>query len=427
MAKLDLVAAPPTAVPRRHLVAAPLWGGLAGLLLLVDGADALQTRWAPTTLALVHCLTLGLLGNAMSGSLLQFLPAAAGVRVRGGGVASAALFIALNGGTALLVGGFRFVARDALLPGAAMLMVAFVLLAAMTLPGLVSKFVLTVELRVLRGGLAFAVIAGLATAGLGAALVLGFIGLGGLPALPWTDVHAGWGLLGWTLGLLASVAAVVMPMFQGTRALPSRAQAGWLVAVGLVLGVAIAMAASGSGTAVLRWSAAALVATFAGGMLWLQWRAPRSRNPWLVRSWRAGWLGLLAAAGLVAGGAPALWIGALVLGIALPWLVAGMQLEIVAFLAWIGLHRHCGRGVRLPPVQTLMPETDKAKVFAGQAVAAGALLAAVAWPDVAARPAGAVFACSQLLLCAALLGAGDRADAFARGVPGGMRNSGHAH
>lgn len=37
-------------------------------MLLPGGGLALESRWAPPTLALVHALTLGVLGNAMFGS-----------------------------------------------------------------------------------------------------------------------------------------------------------------------------------------------------------------------------------------------------------------------------------------------------------------------------------------------------------------------
>src|SRR5574337_1092418 len=79
MTKLRLEQAPVAALPRRFLLTAPLWGMLAGVLLGIDGAAALVSRWNPATLALVHVFALGVLGNVMFGSILQFLPAAGGV------------------------------------------------------------------------------------------------------------------------------------------------------------------------------------------------------------------------------------------------------------------------------------------------------------------------------------------------------------
>lgn len=394
---------------------------VAGALLLDEGALALQTRWAPATLALVHVATLGMLGNAMFGSLLQFLPAAAGVRVRGGTCAGWALFGLLNAGALLLVTGFRAMQTELLLVAAPTLALAFALLAAITLPGLLAQVPLlrtfgkharvplaaSAVVQPTRIGIAFAVCAALVTAALGVAMLLRLTGRGGLPLLPWVDIHAGWGVLGWALGLLASVGAVVLPMFQGTRALPAKAQFVWLRMLGAVLLIGLLWAALGRDAAPLRWGGAACLALFATTGLWLQWRAPHSRNAWLVRFWRVALLALLTASGvLVADGSPVL-LGVLVLGIALPWLVAGMQMEIAAFLGWIELHRRCGRGVRLPAVQTLLPEAHKAGVFAAHAIAAMALLAAATWPTPSgARVAGIALMGSYALLWWRLHGIG---------------------
>ena len=385
MAKIAIDRAPPTALPRRFLLTAPCWGAVAGLLLLVDGELALQTRWGPSTLALVHAFTLGMLGNAMFGSLLQFLPAAAGAPVAGGARAGFVLHGLLNGGAVLLVAGFRAMHPSWLAGAGVVLAVAFALLACLVMPGLWRAH----GQRLLRVGIAFACAAGLVAAALGIAMLCGLIGRGGLPLLPWANIHAAWGVLGWVLGLVASVGTVVMPMFQGTRAVPAGAQAGWLALLALVLVLGTACLVFAQRPAVLQWGGAACLAVFASAGLWLQWRARHARNVWLVRLWRTGLLALLGAAAVVAVGGPSLLAGALVLGVALPWLVLGMQLEIVAFLGWIDLHRRCGRGLRLPAIQVLLPDADKAAVFVLQASAALGLLAACVWPHpVGARAAG---------------------------------------
>lgn len=395
MAKIAVDRAPSPALPRRYLLTASVWGVFAGVLLLIDGDAALQTRWAPATLALVHAFTLGVLGNAMFGSLLQFLPAAAGVHVHGGTRAGWVLHGLLNLGTALLVMGFGWMQPGLLLAAGAILAAAFALFASMLLPGVVVAH----GQRLLHAGIAGAVICALVTATLGVAMLLDLAGYDGLPLLPWADVHAAWGVLGWSLGLLASVSAVVLPMFQGTRRVPAKTQMAWLGALGVVLIVGTSCVAAGQGAAVLRWGGASCLALFALAGLWLQWRAPHSRNVWLVRCWRAGLLALLAAAGVLATGGPPVLLGTLVLGIGLPWLVAGMQLEIVAFLGWIELHRRCGRGLRLPSVQSLLPEAHKAGVFAMYAVAGAALTIAATWPT----PASARVAAVALMIAHALL------------------------
>ncbi|WP_227978212.1 hypothetical protein [Arenimonas daejeonensis] len=133
--RLALDQAPAPAGPGRFLHTVPAWGALAGLMLMVEGPALLLSRWSPATVAPVHVFTLGVLGNAMFGSLLQFLPAAAGVRVRGGSREAAWLHGALNLGSAALVAGLWW--PSALLRGigACALALAFLLLVSATLPG----------------------------------------------------------------------------------------------------------------------------------------------------------------------------------------------------------------------------------------------------------------------------------------------------
>ena len=372
MAKLDLARAPPVWVPRLFLLTTPLWGVIAGLMLAHDGAAALQSRWALPTLALTHVFTLGVLGNAMFGSLLQFLPAAAGVRVRGGAGASVVLHVLLNAGTVALVAGFRGAGASAFATATVLLAAAFGLLAAMTLPGLPRG----AGPASVRGGIGFALVAALATATLGIAMARGLAGLvPALPVLPWADVHATWGVLGWALALVASVARVVVPMFQGVPVASVRAHVAALTLAGV----------------------------FVIDALWRQWRTPPKRNPELVLAWRAGLLALLAAAAVLAANGPAVLVGVLALGVGLPLLVLGMQLEIVAFLGWIELHRRCGRGTRLPPVQHLLPAATKTRVLRVQMAAGALLVVAALWPgDVAARLAGSALAAAHAVAWFAL-------------------------
>ena len=90
--------------------------------------------------------------------------------------------------------------------------------------------------------------------------------------------------------------------------------------------------------------------------------------------WAAGFLALAAAAIALARGEDML-AGMLIIGIGLPLLVVGMLLQICAFLAWIDLHRRCGRGMRVPGVQQLLPESPRWQVLG--LLLASALLALV--------------------------------------------------
>jgi len=408
MTKLRLDRAPAATLPRRFLLTVPLWGVLAGVLLIVDGDIALRTRWSPATLALVHAFTLGVLGNAMFGSILQFLPAAAGVTLRGGERSGRWLHGLFNVGVLLLVAGMHQRWPFGLIAAATILPLAFAMLALMVVPGLLAA----AGQRLLRAGFGVALASALATAVLGAVLALGLAGRLAVPLTAWTDVHASWGVLGWIVVLLATVARVVMPMFQGTGSVPEVAQATWLAGVVAVLMAVAGLRAGG----VVGGVVAAPVLIFAGAGLWLQWRAPRLRRGPLVDSWRAGLIALGCAAlalPIVPGGMLAASTG---LGLALPLLVTAMMLEIVPFIGWIALHRHCGRGIQLPGVQRLLPEADKRRVLLAQPLLLS-LPVAMAWPSASlARVAGVALVLVWSLTGWTLLGAGRRARYFLRSL-----------
>ena len=411
MASLAPEQAPPATTPRCFLYGVPAWGAIAALLL-ATGEDALASRWQPLTLALTHACTLGVLGNAMFGSLLQFLPAAAGVRLRGGARATHLMHALLNGGTALLVGGFLVMSPRWLGVAALLLLGAFALLLAICLPGLLAER----PRDLLRSGLALAIGCGAVTAVLGGTAVLVLGGWLALP-LPWlVDTHAAWGTLGWVLLLLVVVAREVMPMFQGCARVSARAQ------IAVVCGVPCALLA-GSLPALHYGEVGLLQATlvfaatlFAVTGLYLQWRARRTRNAALRAGWRVGLCMLLAAALALAGGARGgVLAGVLGIGIAAPLLVTGMLLEIVAFIGWIDLHRRCGRGVQAPGVQTLLAPARKQTIVRTMCVAALVLIAAALWPLRAlALLAGLAWLLAWAQVAWAMAGVQRRADAFLR-------------
>ena len=396
MTHLTIEQAPAVSLPRRFLLSAPLWGVVGGTLLLIDGASALQTRWQPQTLALVHIFTLGVLGNTMLGSLMQFLPAAAAVRVRGGAMCVITLHSAFNLGVALLVIGLHAMWLPGLTAAAVLLPASFLLLGAMALPG-----VLITALRsLLHAGIAIALGFSLLTAGLGGVLALSLSGRLSTPIQALVDIHASWGVLGWVIVLIASVARVVMPMFQGTGILPAPLQATWFVSLTVMLLAGAWRRLVYGDTWWLMATVVVHACLFALAALWLQWRASRLRRGSLLQSWRYS-LALLVGCTLILPSDPrgGLLVGLLAIGCALPLLVVGMALEIVAFLGWIDLHRQCGRGIRLPSVQHLLPETDKARALAMQLPAIFLSVTAVCWPmPWLVRVAGASIAIAWLCL-----------------------------
>lgn len=385
MASLALDRAPATAQPLRFLRLVPVWGVAAALLLAYQGPAAWESRWAPGTVALVHAFTLGVLGNAMLGSLLQFLPVVAGVQPRATSRLSGVLAALFNTGVAGLVCGLLH--WPVVVPAAGALLAATV--AAFAVPTL-ACFRFDGRQTLLRGGLALAVLGLLVAALLGLVLTLAWSGLLAVPMTMLTDIHAALGLLGGVLLLLGVVGSVVVPMFQGTASVPPRGLAAWIVLLTVALSASIALRLSGAiGGTGMAMILAVPVAMMAIGLLLLQWRARHRRKRALVMFWRMGALGLTAAClvALIAVIAPFARstpiAGVLGIGIGFPSLVTGMLLEINAFLAWLELQQRRSRGTRVPGVDSLLPEQEKSRLLKLHALAALALLAAVTWPHAA--------------------------------------------
>ena len=396
MTRLALDAAPAVDLPRRFLLTAPLWGMLAGTLLIPAGAAAVTTRWHPALLAATHAFTLGVFGNLLCGSLLQFLPAAAGARVLGGRPAARSLHAVLNAGALLLVAALHGASSALFAPASIVLLAAFCLFGALTAPGLLAA----AGQRLLRSGLGLALVAALAAAGLGAGIALV---LAAWVVLPWplpaaVDVHASLGVLGWLLLSIAAVGRIVMPMFQGAAVLPARALAMWLGGIAIALPLAAVARMARADDAPLRLVLVVAAITFAFGVLSLQVGSPHARNAPLRAGWRAGAIALVAAA-IALGAGEGVLAGVLAIAVALPFLAVGMQLEIIAFLGWLDLHRRCAHGTRLPPVQRLLPRADKWRVFGAFLIAAILLPAAVQWPSAhIVRAAGLAVVVAHALL-----------------------------
>ena len=386
MSGLAFASAPRPSLPMRFLIAALAWGAVAGLWLAWQGEIALLSRWTPATLVLVHVFALGLLGNAMLGSLVQFLPVAAGSPLPGTRVVPW-LHAAFNAGLALLLATLAASSHALALPAGGLLGGSLAIFALLALAAVIRGK----GARVVREGIGLALLALIATAALGLLLLAARTGWRGPAAAGMVDVHAAFGVIGWGMGLLAAVGGVTLPMLQGTRALPVPALRTWQIASVLTLGIGVAVQAGvvpGSAWRLAAWPLAAFALT----VYVLQSRAPHRRNPVLRRFWQAGCACLFAASLLaLRPDVPRVPLGVLVLGVGLPLLVVGMALEITAFLTWIALRQRVPRGVRVPGVGSLFEEAYRRRAFVLHAVA-GAWLVAAAFAPALARSAGLAIA-----------------------------------
>lgn len=402
---LSLAHAPPIAVPLRFFLAAPPFALAAGGLIVVDGEALLQSRWAPTSLAVVHLLVLGFLSMIMCGALLQLLPVLLGAdrsttTPQGSGIA-----IGLGGGTALLASGLLFATPVTLLPGA--VLVAGSLLSFIALAGW-SLLTTTGSARS-RNTVSVALSAFCITVMLGLMLTANRLGWLSLQAhQAWVDTHLAWGLLGWIGLLLTGIAAELLPMFYLTPAYPRWLKRGLPVIVMLLLTLSLRPFLDGGLPAftAIQTVLMVLIACFALVSFILQRRRRRPRRDGTLGFW---WLGqsalLLAVISWLAGGGDSV-TGVLGIG-GLMSLVCGMLYKIVPFLCWYHLQtRKVMRSrsdIRLPTMQQFIPQRAARWQLATHA-AALLLLALAAWMGMpTVRLGGAMLMISALFLWMSLL------------------------
>ena len=387
---------PPIAAPFRFFLTAPVFGILAGLLLLWEGPDMLAARWTPGVLALTHLMTIGFMLQVMLGALIQILPVVAGANLTQPIRLAAAVHVALNLGTLLLVAAFltfdpTWFKAAALILGAGT--AVFIGAALFALRGVPSTSASIKGLKHALFGLAVTVSLGVAlTASLGWSL--------DVPLMELTDIHLVWGFVGWGAVLLAAVAYVVVPMFQITPAYPGRFERWFSIAALAIVGawsvveyLSLSVASFLIGLAVV-----IIVATFAVVTLKLQRGSKRARFDANQHCWRVAMLSALAAGAvwLLAMRVPALgeWTGwPLLCGVLLLFggfmtVIVGMLYKIVPFLIWLHLQNAGARRVLAPNMKKIIAERDMDRQVRAHFLACALALAAVFWPAGFVYPAG---------------------------------------
>jgi len=363
-AGLSLDQAPPIDVPLRFFLTAPWFLVLAAALSLWQGPAIFASRWLPATLALTHLLVLGFMAQVMLGALLQMLPVVVGVVVPRPRLTATLIHLPLTLGALALAAAF--------LSGVpAWFQVAWWLL------GLgfgVALFAVHLALwrAPVAGGTVIALRCALAallvTVGLGL-LLGGFFGWGWrLPVVAVTYLHAAWGLIGWTVLLVAGVAYQVVPMFQITPPYPRWFVRGFAPLMAALLVAWSAFAFGGLETAATLTSAALAggVALFALTTLYLLGQRRRKIGDPTLMYWRTGMGSLLAGAVLWLLGLSVPALGRLpqfelLLGI-LPIFgfavaaINGMLYKIVPFLAWFHLQAQLFQRAKVPTMKQLLPD-----------------------------------------------------------------------
>ena len=385
---LSFEQAPPISVPYRFFLTAPWFGVLAGLLLAWQGGASLASRWTPQALAMTHLLVAGYLLQAMIGALLQFVPVAAGGNVpRPSLVAAIVHPLCVLGGVGLPMAFLLASPPLFLLAAIAFVPALGIYLTAMgvALWRTEARGATVSTLRIALAGLAV-------TVALGGGMAISLSGNGNFPVGDTVDIHAAWGLVGWSLMLLMGVSYHVVPMFQLTPAYkPGYAHWAPLVLLGVLVLGTYASGGHQSG-----WTDSSLIAGFslAGSyaLITLGLQARRRRkifDPTLI-FFRVAMLALLAAAGLgismvlspSLADCPEAYMDLGLLAIVGVFMSAinGMLYKIIPFINWLHLQ---GRGGAVPNMREMIPEGAMRFQLWGHVTALILLLAAPLVPSLA--------------------------------------------
>ncbi len=406
---LSFSQAPPILVPFRFFLSAPLFGLLAALLALWYGPSLMDSRWQPSVLALTHLMTLGFLGMAMVGAMMQMLPVVAGSPVTHPVGVARVVHILLLPGALLLAGGFLFGTHWPMRIAMFMLGIGFTVFAVAV--GLSLKRASSGSPTVV--GMRFAVGALVITAAIGLTLVSNY-------GWDWwlidrvrlTNLHLTWGLLGWVGLLVAGVSYQVVPMFQLTPPYP-KLLTRWLTTALFVLLLLWSSAyVLPEGTQDQMMLAAGLAAAviftvFAIVTLRLQLQRRRKQSDVTLLFWRFGMGCLLLAMALGVAGQviPALdrvqgdnfaLAFLFIAGFAVS-VVNGMLYKIVPFLIWFHLQSLLMGVVRVPNMKLIMPEPGMRRQMWLHFAAVPTLALSALWPPLV-YPAALLFGASMILL-----------------------------
>ncbi|MEN4052886.1 MULTISPECIES: hypothetical protein [Sulfurimonas] len=78
---LSIDQAPPILAPLRFFITAPIFGILAGVLLLFSDSATLMSRYSIDAIVVAHLITIGVFGSIMLGALTQMLPVLASANI----------------------------------------------------------------------------------------------------------------------------------------------------------------------------------------------------------------------------------------------------------------------------------------------------------------------------------------------------------
>jgi hypothetical protein len=226
--------APPISAPIRFFLTAPLFGVIAGFLILLSDASVLTNRYSVESIAITHAITIGFVSFVMLGALTQMLPVLAGVKIPKVDLVAKTAHIFLLFGTLFMIIGLFQDYSKLILASSLFLGIGFLVMIVPMLVSLKKVAHATASVRAIMTSLVFAFIIVL----MGMHLLASY-GVGKFSSLHlfFANIHSVWAIFGFAGVLIIGVSFHVLPMFYVAPRFKKfcKQKVVWLISIGLVL------------------------------------------------------------------------------------------------------------------------------------------------------------------------------------------------
>lgn len=226
--------APNISAPLRFFLTAPLFGIMAGILILFSDALTLSSRYSIDSIVVTHAITIGFLGFVMIGALTQMLPVLAGVSVPKVQTISKISHIALVLGTLAMIFGLLLDNKVFIFSASLLLGIGFLIMIVAMLIALRKVVNITASVRAIITSLIFAFIIVL----MGMHLLASY-GTGNFSSLHllFANIHSVWAIFGFAGILIIGVSFHILPMFYVAPRFKQfcKKRVVWLISIGLFL------------------------------------------------------------------------------------------------------------------------------------------------------------------------------------------------
>ena len=359
---LSVDQAPPISAPLRFFLTAPLFGVIAGILILLSDTTALMGRYSIDSILVTHAITIGVFGFIMLGSLTQMLPVLASAKIYKVKLVATISHFLLSFGLLFMIYGLREQSLPFTTLSYLFLGVGFLIMILSIASSIKSVKHINATIKGMIVSLLFAF-----TIVLMGVFLLFEYSQGDISELHFlvANVHSVWAIYGFSGILIIGVSFQVLPMFYVAPKFKQfcKRRVVYLIGTGLIIWLFINLYAPEYSLFAKGWIALFFWA-FAT-TVWLKLnRRKRPISDVTVWYWRAASIFLTLGSFL--------WIfdeffkheyivmvGILIGGGFILSIMIGMLYKIVPFLVWFHLN---GKGYMKIPTLTEMIDSDLAKV-----------------------------------------------------------------